>query len=546
MKLVKYTVFASLLCLCACSDDKENKDNELPADLLELKVDANEINIAQGDTRTVNITSGNGEYAVTSANEEVVTAEVDGNTVKLTAVKGKNHAQGVVYVSDKYYQRTKIMVNTATEFDLKLNKTLFTLYSQVEGSDEAVIKIYTGNGGYSLHVKDDNHCIEILDQEMIEETETLTVKGVAQGNAEIKITDQKGKEAFVNLNVIAPKPITTDADEAGVLIKANQGTQQVRILSGNGEYKIKDAGDTKVIRLEVYGTTVKVIGRKAGETAFTLTDAKSQVSKSIKVKIDPEKRWFMDLGTEYAVWAHFGEMKGEGVDALKAATNDFKLKQMTWELTCRIDGAGWLQTFFGKEGYFILRGGDFEDNRSRQIDLVGVNDNLKLRTGWNAFELGKWTHMALVVDCSKGKDDYNNKYKLYINGVHVLWSDAHKTDIDYSEIDLCAGNDGGRIAIGRASDSRRFLKGAVLEARIWSVCRTEEQLKANAWSLQETKPQNLLARWDFSAGAPTSYIEDGTNSDHELLMHVCKFDSFNDTEFPMNRFGEAPVEVPFK
>ena len=33
------------------------------------------------------------------------------------------------------------------------------------------------------------------------------VKGIAQGNAEIKITDQKGKEAFVNLNVIAPKQI---------------------------------------------------------------------------------------------------------------------------------------------------------------------------------------------------------------------------------------------------------------------------------------------------------------------------------------------------
>jgi len=56
----------------------------------------------------------------------------------------------------------------------------------------------------------------------------------------------------------------------------------------------------------------------------------------------------------------------------------------------------------------------------------------------------------------------------------------------------------------------------------------------------------LLGRWDFSAGAPVAYIEDGTDSDHELLMHVCKYDSFNATEFPMSRFGEAPIEVPFK
>lgn len=545
MKLLNNFVFVSLLCFCACSDDDGNKDNGRPDNLVELKVDANEINIAQGDTRTVNITSGNGEYVVTSANEEVVTAQADGDKITLTAVKGKNNAQGVVYVTDKYYQRTKIMVNTAAEFELKLNKTLFTLYSQVEGSDEAIIKIYTGNGGYLLEVMDENDCIEV-DQSTLEDSETFIVKGIAQGNAEIRVTDQKGKEAFVNLNVIAPKPITTDADESGVLIKANQGTQQVKILTGNGEYKIKDAGDTKIIRLELYGTIVKVVGRKAGETAFTLTDAKNQVSKSIKVKIEPDKRWYMDLGTEYAVWTHFGEMKGEGVNALKAATNDFKLKQMTWEVTCRIDNGGWLQTFMGKEGYFLLRGSDFEDNRSRQIDLVGTSDKLKLRTGWNAFELGKWTHIALVVDCSKGKDDYNNKYKLYINGTHVLWSDTHKTDMDYSEVDLCAGNDGGRVSIGRASDNRRFLKGAILEARIWSVCRTAEQLKASAWNFQEVNPQGLLGRWDFSAGAPVSYIEDGTNSDHELLMHISKFDSWNEAEFPMSRFGEAPIEVPFK
>ena len=74
------------------------------------------------------------------------------------------------------------MVNTAAEFDLKLNKTLFTLYSQVEGADEAFVKIYTGNGGYSLEVIDENNCIEV-DQSTLEDSESFTVKGIAQGNA---------------------------------------------------------------------------------------------------------------------------------------------------------------------------------------------------------------------------------------------------------------------------------------------------------------------------------------------------------------------------
>lgn len=399
---MKYFVLASLLCLSACSDDNDNKNNETPQNLAELTVDASEISIAQGDTRTVKITSGNGEYEVTSANEEVVTAEVDGDIVTLTAVEGHNNAQGVVYVKDKYYQRAKILVNTAAEFDLKLNKTLFTLYSQVEGADEAFVKIYTGNGGYSLEVIDENNCIEV-DQSTLEDSESFTVKGIAQGNAEVKITDRKGKEAFVNLNVIAPKQITTDADEKGVLINANQGSQQVKILSGNGEYKILDAGDTKVVRLELYGNVVTVTGRKAGETSFTLTDAKGQVSQPIQVKIAPDKRWCMNLGRDYAVWTHFGEMTGEGVEALKAATNDFKLKKMTWELTCRIDNTYWLQTIMGKEGYFILRGGDDGEkgkeggNQWKVIDLVGTGDKLQLRTGHNAIKLGEWMHLALVV-----------------------------------------------------------------------------------------------------------------------------------------------------
>ena len=118
---MKYFVLATLRGRGAGSGGGGGGNNETPQNLAELTVDASEISIAQGDTRTVKITSGNGEYEVTSANEEVVTAEVDGDIVTLTAVEGHNNAQGVVYVKDKYYQRAKILVNTAAEIDLKLN-----------------------------------------------------------------------------------------------------------------------------------------------------------------------------------------------------------------------------------------------------------------------------------------------------------------------------------------------------------------------------------------------------------------------------------------
>ena len=94
---------------------------------------------------------------------------------------------------------------------------------------------------------------------------------------------------------------------------------------------------------------------------------------------------------------------------------------------------------------------------------------------------------------------------------------------------------------------RLAITGGFFEARIWTVCRTEEQLIENAMKLKEEHPEGLLARWDFSAGAPVSYIDDGTNSDHELLMHICKYDSWGDVEFPMSSFEDASsIEVPFR
>ncbi len=548
IKYTKYLVLASLLAFGACKEDDDSK--VIPDDAQELTVDFTEVSIAQGDERTVNIISGNGDYVVTSANEEVVTAEINGNVVTLKAMDYKNNAKSVIYIKDKYDKCAKVYVETAATFDLKLSRSLITLYSQVEGADEDTVRIYTGNGGYTVgfHQEDGSAaptCVT-LNTDNLEETETFTVKGLSQGSAELEVKDCKGKTAYVTVNVIAPKPILTDADEEGVLIKANQGSAKVKITSGNGEYQICDPGDNKLIRLEIYGNEITVTARRAGITSFTVTDAKKQISQPIKVVIAPDRRYAMNIGRTYAVWTHFGEMTGDGLAKIKEETNGFKLKEMTWEIVTRIDGTNWLQTFMGKEGYFILRGGDWESNKGQQMELVGTGDKLKLRTGHNAFKLGEWMHIALVVDCSKGQSDYNNKYKLYINGKQVLWSDQTKTDINYSEIDLCAGNDGGRITIGRACDARRFLAGSILEARIWTVCRTVDQLKENALELKEENPEGLLARWDFSAGAPVTYIEDGTNSDHELIMHICKYDSWGDTQFPMDGFEDVTdIEVPF-
>lgn len=75
MKVMKYSFSHHCFVLVHAAMITTTKIMRHPRIWQQITVDASEISIAQGDTRTVKITSGNGEYEVTSANEEVVTAE---------------------------------------------------------------------------------------------------------------------------------------------------------------------------------------------------------------------------------------------------------------------------------------------------------------------------------------------------------------------------------------------------------------------------------------------------------------------------------------
>ena len=70
MKKILFTLSIVTLPLVftSCSDDDDNGGNTIPADAVELKVDETELQIAQENSRIVNITAGNGDYKVTSSN----------------------------------------------------------------------------------------------------------------------------------------------------------------------------------------------------------------------------------------------------------------------------------------------------------------------------------------------------------------------------------------------------------------------------------------------------------------------------------------------
>ncbi len=76
---------------------------------------SNNVYLTLGEETTVEITSGNGSYTVSSSNEDIATAVIDGNSVKITAI---SEGDAVITVTDVFTGKTNcIKVTARTSFD---------------------------------------------------------------------------------------------------------------------------------------------------------------------------------------------------------------------------------------------------------------------------------------------------------------------------------------------------------------------------------------------------------------------------------------------
>lgn len=521
--LLLLAVFTLPLIFSACKDD-----NEIPANPVELTVDQTELAIAQNDSRTVNITTGNGKYVVTSSNEKVVTATIDdSNAITVTAQPTDNNAEAMIVITDQCFKRAYIKVTTSKIFEMRLDKSFATLYAEVKGDDEATIRIVTGNGGYKAELLDDSKDFIELHAEDIETTEKFMVKGLNTGTAKVKVSDSQGKSAVIVLTIVAPTRITTD--KQAVILKAAQGSDIIGILTGNGKYVVT-VEDPAIIKASIDNDKIHVTGKKNGTTTLSIKDAKGQSFGPIPVTVDGP-RYAMNLGETYFCYANFG-------DIANVDNSISSCKQITFETLCKLESCGWLQTFMGLESYLIMRGAPDDNTTEHPVQIAGLNDNIVMESV-GKIKANEWLHLALVVDCTKGTAE--EIYTLYINGEKEPLKFTTNREVHQS-VDLTSSRDGGRFEIGRASnDDRRSLKGSVSETRVWTVARTAEQVAANMYTLKETNPQGLLARWDFTAGVETNYVQDINGGKYETNLTISTVkpsDGYVPTNFPMDRYVE--------
>ncbi|MES2808575.1 MAG: LamG-like jellyroll fold domain-containing protein [Bacteroidota bacterium] len=492
--------------------------------VVSMTLEKSSVALLPAGTLNVNITNGNGDYKASSSDEGVAKATINGNVITITAGANQDKAHAYIVITDKMFQRQSIDVEVAKLFDLTLSKTQADLEVNVAGKNEITININTGNAGYQAEAIDNTAGLVEINKTKINTYGKFTIKALAAGTAKVKVTDAKGKEAIITLNITAPAAVALSKTD--ITLAAVQGSTDVNITAGNGGYKVTVANPL-VAKAYLTGDVVTIKGKINGTTTVTVEDKKGQKA-IIAVKVDGGA-FAMNLSDQYFGYANFNDIAL--VDASVKS-----LKTVTFELTCKIDGYRGLQTFIGLEGNLLIRGKNDDSRPTHPLQISGLGDKITLESTSN-FNLNQWMNIALVVDCNQ--TDVKEKYKLYINGVQDVLVVARQ-DETHASINLASSSDGNRFEIGRAfGQDFRAMKGTVSEARVWTVARTAQQIKDNMCGLAGATNTGLLARWNFTAGAETGYIQDSNGGKYEtnlILANAKTANSYTPVKAPVSVF----------
>lgn len=134
-----------------------------------------------------------------------------------------------------------------------------------------------------------------------------------------------------------------------------------------------------------------------------------------------------------------------------------------------------------------------EHKKHSLVQVVGVNSIYLNPT--KSFETNKWQHLALTCDGAS--------YKLYVNGEFAGVKEIPAGPTTFPSVSWFSGDSwwlGCKILMA--------------EARIWSVCRTDLQIKNNMVIVSPKSP-GLEGYWRFNEGEGNEFV-DATGNGHTL------------------------------
>lgn len=147
------------------------------------------------------------------------------------------------------------------------------------------------------------------------------------------------------------------------------------------------------------------------------------------------------------------------------------------------DGKGEaMSTIFGVEDNFLVRIGD-SAIESNQVQLVSNKSKFPDRNPDYGLPTDKWVHVAVVYDSNTRE--------------RIIYYDGRKITSDNEALSQVSLS--GNCYVGKSFNDERWLDGCISELRVWNVHRTQEEIAANIYSVDEGS-EGLLAYWKFDEG----------------------------------------------
>ncbi|MCK4641104.1 MAG: T9SS type A sorting domain-containing protein [Candidatus Marinimicrobia bacterium] len=161
---------------------------------------------------------------------------------------------------------------------------------------------------------------------------------------------------------------------------------------------------------------------------------------------------------------------------------------------------------------------------SNRVVVAGVGTYVA-QTGDNAIAPNEWTHIAYT----RGGTGAGT-HTIYVNGV----AQALVSDADYT-----FSNNGSNKVIASGTSGGQFLPGQIDELRVWSVARTETQIRDNMHHILSGDESNLAAYYRFDHLSGTALSDRTTNDNDGALNNMADEDWVTST----TPFGEDGTPV---
>lgn len=259
-------LLSSAILTFSCSDDDVPSYSDLSVDKTDLFIKI------ENPTAEVNITNGNGNYKVTVADDNIASAQIDGNKIIVTGLK---NGTTTATVMDWTKHSSVINIKVKEDFELKTDKEEVTLFLDEEKLSTTLVNIVSGNGDYKVESSNE----EVATAEMNDKGQIL-ITAVSSDFCDVILTDADGNKTTVKVGVCVEHLVIED-----IMGKAciKDQTMDITITTGNGEYSVVSE-NPEIATAEMVDGVIRVSGVAKGETNIIVTDRMKQTA-TVNVKV---------------------------------------------------------------------------------------------------------------------------------------------------------------------------------------------------------------------------------------------------------------------